>query len=232
MAMSGYTFMFSMDELRNLSASTKAELAKLDGDFADTVGAVTPEVAAETEKKTRSRKKKDESGKDVIAPEMNQPNQVSTQYNPYAVDPSQNQAATPNIPQMPSQVPPWSNGMPQMQFNPQQPQQFTANPAQMPPQFQMPQQGQPQQQAPPQQQQAPSQQPPQTLPQHQSPGQYVTQTVIPNILSAGPDAYPKIQQVLKTCMERQILQGQHVQFINDANAQHVLNVIKEVTGVG
>lgn len=230
MAMSGYCFMFTMDELRNLSSSTKAELAKLDGDFADTVGAVTPEVAADTEKKTRSRKKKDDTtGKEVIAPEMNQPNQVSTQYNPYATDTPQSPAAAPAVPQMPSQVPPWSNGMPQMQFPPQQPQQFTANPAQMPPQFQMPQQAQPQQQAPSQQ---PPQQPQATLPQHQTPGQYVTQTVIPNILSAGPDAYPKIQQVLKTCMERQILQGQHVQFINDANAQHVLNVIKEVTGVG
>ena len=68
MAMSGYTFMFNMDEIRNLSAATKAELAALDGDFADVLGVPTSATIEDTEKKTRSRKKKTDKGEEVIAP--------------------------------------------------------------------------------------------------------------------------------------------------------------------
>ena len=238
MAMSGYVFIFTLDELRKLSQSTKNELAALDGDFADTLGIElpggnTPEDPASPAPKKGGRRKKTADGQ-VILPETNQPNQVSTQFNPatlqtqvvpMAMLPTQ----TPNIPEMPG-LPPMS-GMPQPQFTPQPPQQFVANP--MPPQpdvpgFQNPLSAFTAPPAPPQVQQAP---PATAPPMPTGAASYLMNDVFPHILVNGPQGANSINQILTQGVAQGILAGAHSQYITDANAEQMKPIITAVTGL-
>lgn len=225
-----YCFLLTVDELHNLSAATKKELAELDGEFARLVG--VPTAANPPEQPSNPRPTMQQGATTVILPDRNQTNQQnSPAYNaamaggiPGISLPSPAAPPAGMIQPVPSAMP-FNTGIPQA---PQQPQ-----PMVMPPMQQIPgiPQAAPQQAYPaltppmlpttpqPAQQQAPPQ---------ATDLQYIkTNFVVQQTHRLGPHG---ITQAINQAVQRGILSRPSLDCVDANNAAAFVQYLQTYTG--
>ncbi len=227
-----YCFLLTVDELHNLSAATKKELAELDGEFARLVG--VPTAANPPEQPSNPRPTMQQGATTVILPDRNQVNQQNS--------PAYNAAMSGGIPgiSLPSPAAPPA-GMVQpvpsaMPFNtgiPQAPQQ--PQPMVMPPMQQIPGMPQPA----PQQASGPLTPPmlpttpqpvPQQAPQQVQPAdlQYIkTNFVVQQTHRLGPHG---ITQAINQAVQRGILPRPSLDCVDSNNAAAFVQYLQTYTG--
>lgn len=231
-----YSLLLTLDELQNLSPSTKAELAQKSPEFAKLTGTPTPQNPPDRGDPTRQVMQ--QGNQQIVLPDRNQVNQ---QNSPAVNNPMMNGAAPPAFqnpfPPQPA-IAPIQNGVPQG-FPPQpqhvaQPlpgmtvaptQQFAQQQAQQPPQYSPPQQ--PQQFA----QQAPPQQfaPPQQAQQQVMDVQYIRNRWFSGdvVTAVGPDRATKI---IQTAAANGILPTASLTGLNDQNVAGFVSFVQSQMG--
>jgi hypothetical protein len=232
-----YCFLLTVDELHNLSAATKKELAELDGEFARLVG--VPTAANPPEQPSNPRPTMQQGATTVILPDRNQPNQQnSPAYNaalsggiPGISLPSPAAPPAGMVQPVPSAMP-FNTGIPQA---PQQPQQMV-----MPPMQQIP--GIPQ---PAPQQVSPALTPPMLPTPPLQPMQQPAQQMQPVVMQASDLQYIKtnfvvqqthrlgphgITQAINQAVQRGILPRPSLDCVDANNAAAFVQYLQTYTG--